>query len=112
VDRVGRTPSIATSRSNGCGRGGVCDALHHKDKASFQGFYAGMFSCVATTLREASDLFSRQASRGRARLVYDGAKLQSGLGQSTPLNGNGNGFARRAASKVLNHGHAKPKSTQ
>jgi hypothetical protein len=33
--------------------------------------------------------------------------MQSELGQSTPLNGRGNGFAARALLKLLNHGHAK-----
>lgn len=35
-----------------------------------------------------------------------------GAGQFTPSNGSGKGFALRACANVLNHGHAKPKSTQ
>ena len=38
--------------------------------------------------------------------------MQSCSGQSTPLNGNGNGFAARAVLNLLNQGHAKASGTR
>jgi hypothetical protein len=79
-------------------------------------------TCVSAEQRAARQYFPSSRSGGhrhlsRRRLVPGrgygaGAKTQSCSGQSTPLNGKGNGFAAKAASKLGYHGQAKPKSTQ
>src|SRR4029450_8180132 len=48
----------------------------------------------------------------RSRAFGTQAAMQSSSGQSTPLNGSGNGLAASAWSKVGNHGQAKPNRTQ